>query len=119
MTDDELLELVAKAQGWIDYPTDSIEMGRYWHLDADKAPFGPRKAKNGWNPLTDDAEAFRLAVAFGLDILHDTNSVTVSKYDNLNLRNLYKHIEWIGCESGAATRRAIVGVVAAIGRSME
>ena len=44
---------VAKALGWIDYPTDSIEKGRYWHTDPNKAPWGERISKLHWSPSVD------------------------------------------------------------------
>lgn len=47
---------VAKANGWIEYPTDSIEQGAYWHTDSSKAPFGRRVFKEEWNPSTDWAQ---------------------------------------------------------------
>jgi hypothetical protein len=44
--------LVAKAEGYLDYPNDSIERGMYWRVDAAKAPFGPRIAKESYSPST-------------------------------------------------------------------
>lgn len=43
---------VAKARGWIDYPSDSIEQGRYWHTDPARAPFGLRVEKHYFRPST-------------------------------------------------------------------
>lgn len=68
MTDNELIDLAARAQGWIDYPNDSVEHGSHWHLDAARAPFGPRMSKCSWNPLTDDGDRYRLAMALGISI---------------------------------------------------
>lgn len=44
--------MAAKAEGFKDYPSDSIECGKYWHTDPRKAPFGPRVEKSGYNPST-------------------------------------------------------------------
>lgn len=58
MTDKEMLEMAAKAAGidWFDEP--SAIAGKGLHLIS--GPF--------WNPLTDDGDAFRLAVKLGIQI---------------------------------------------------
>lgn len=106
-SDATLLELAARAQGWIDYPEDSIECGGYWHLDEAKAPFGRRIAKDNWNPLAWDGEAFRLAVAMclPLDITDEVSEVRP-------LGILEEH----GPDPLSATRRAIVRAAAEIYR---
>ena len=100
--DKELLELAAKAAG--------IEIAHIELLGDD-----------GWNPLTDDGDALRLAVKLRLDVMTDCpNSVCIEvpigKKDN-----------WITENTGddsfenvlIATRRAIVRAAAEIGRGME
>lgn len=68
---------VAKALGWIDYPTDSIEKGRYWHTDPNKAPWGERISKVGWTPSVDRnqggpiIERERISVWNARDVGHD------------------------------------------------
>jgi Protein of unknown function (DUF2591) len=47
---------VAKAKGWVDFPTDSVEKGLWWHLDRHTAPFGERVYKPYWTPSTDWAQ---------------------------------------------------------------
>ena len=47
---------VAKAQGWVDYPEDSIERGSKWHCDPEKAPFGQVMWKSNFQPSTDWAQ---------------------------------------------------------------
>lgn len=105
LEDRELLDRAARACGWIDYPNDSVEAGEYWHLDPDKAPFGRRLEKRHWCPLTDDGDAFRLAVAMclPLDITDEATEITT-------LGVSCKH----GSDPLAATRRAIVCAAAAI-----
>lgn len=39
---EQIAEKIARSRGWIDYPTDSIECGAYWHTNRKMAPFGPR-----------------------------------------------------------------------------
>lgn len=48
--------LVAKAQGWVDYPEDSIEQGEVWHIEPDKAPFGRILNKSWFRPATNWAQ---------------------------------------------------------------
>jgi len=117
MNDKELLELAAKAQGWIDFPNDPIEAGEHWFEEPQKAPFGIRRRKSSWNPLTADADAFRLAVKLEMDIeitIDQSNDKWVWVY-------LRKHAltESCGNDPYAATRRAIVRTAAQIGRGME
>ena len=47
---------VAKAQGWVDYPEDSIERGSKWHCDPEKAPFGQVMWKSNFQPSTNWAQ---------------------------------------------------------------
>ena len=56
----ELDDAVGKALGWVDYPTDSIERGRVWHLDKDEAPFGRVMYKHDWKPSTDGQQCMNL-----------------------------------------------------------
>lgn len=46
-------EEVARCNGWVDYPTDSVEHGRYWHMDPTKAPFGAICRKEHYAPSRD------------------------------------------------------------------
>lgn len=56
LIDQALNYAVAKAQKWVDYPTDSIEHGTVWHCDPDKAPFGRIMQKRDFSPSTDWAQ---------------------------------------------------------------
>lgn len=126
MEDRELLDFAARAQGWIDYPTDSLEQGDYWHTNKDKAPFGPRFLKDVWNPLEDDGDAFRLQVEFNLEIYHSDNeghSAVFVAYEVKGNDELQYVIEYIddlknlNCKL-KATRRAIVRAAAEIGKKL-
>lgn len=56
LTGDALDYLVAKANGWVNYPTDSIERGQVWHMDAKNAPYGPVTSREAFRPSTDWAQ---------------------------------------------------------------
>jgi hypothetical protein len=99
MTDRELLEAAARAEGHA-YP---------WVLPA-------RGGERPWNPLTDDGDALRLAVKLRLWVGQHEDGVTVS--------DLYARFKVVieedhGTDDLAATRRAIVRAAAEIGRSMK
>ena len=132
MTDQELLELAAKAAG-IEYDVKVLaehKDGRaffgLWLICHDEPYEGQRRY---WNPLTDDGDALRLAVKLGIsfDWVNQAdypNSAqwasspvgliagpdTVSKYG------------WVtnsfGDDPYAATRRAIVRAAAEIGKEL-
>ena len=98
-TDSELLELAANAAGlgwrWF---------GANFCIDKDKdmGTFQP------WNPLTDDGDAFRLAVTLRLDIEHGNEALAVN-----SRKTAYEDTPY------ATTRRAIVLCAAEIGRSLK
>jgi hypothetical protein len=101
MTDRELLEAAAKAAG----------IGCYGWKDGSLMTFQAEP----WNPLTDDGDAFRLAVSLRLCISPPDpylNKVYVSAYGA-------GAVEDCGDDPYAATRRAIVSAAAEIGRSMK
>jgi hypothetical protein len=97
VSDRELLELAAKAAG-----TYYAE-GESWDENA------------GWNPLTDDGDALRLAVKLGLTVsqLMNNREVEVNDYDETVFVN-----EFHEPDPCAATRRAIFHAAAEIGRNM-
>ena len=128
MTDHELLELAAKAAGfgapgsgrtiWTlsEYPKRSGRHGALWNY------VGNMDAAELWNPLADDGDALRLAVALNLDILQEPVS---SKSNAVEVVANIEGIEfqpWAWeCRAPdpcAATRRAIVRAAAEIGKSM-
>ena len=88
MTDRELLDAAAKAAG--------IEL-----TGSDRAAW-VNGSSYGWNPLTDDGDALRLAVKLRLD---------VAWYERNPLE--------LDVDPYAATRRAIVRAAAEIGRAMK
>ena len=119
MTDEELLELAAKAAG-SDFSSKLIPevQGKR------KGPFilkGSRWVQ--WNPLTDDGDALRLAVRLYLDI---NQFPATDGY--VGMIEIWRngdgdpaHVEYVkaGDDRLIATRRAIVCVAAEIGRNMK
>ena len=108
-TDKELLELAAKAAG-IDGSVDD-EFGCGMWLRGKRNPDNSRY----WSPLTDDGDAFRLAVKLGLDVdCSWTNQATV-----FSLKQEREAVlEPWGEDRNVAARRAITRAAAAIGESM-
>lgn len=105
--DRKLLELAAKASGlpigkWVGLREWSDEPNlEGFYLDGDN-----------WNPLTDDGDAFRLAVKLGIGLGFEQE--TVSAYQHYPHDDYF--VEYIDeQEPAAATRRAIVRAAAAIG----
>lgn len=127
MNDRELLELAAQAY-WGNEIDDvcSIEWSEkdqaiaYTH--ADNQDHNGQDRNFLWNPLTDDGDAFRLAVKLRLDVL----------FDGFDCPNAYVEVvaneptdmqpwaaESMKADPYAATRRAIVRAAAAISESKE
>ena len=107
MTDQELLELAAKAAG----------------IEINKSPSRLLLARFGvtgwveWNPLTDDGDALRLAVKLEMDL-----ELTKDQLDDRSVWvYLGRYVLTEGCRNDpyAATRRAIVRAAAEIGKTME
>jgi len=113
MTDRELLEVAAKAAG----------IDAEWHSD-DDADFyaehegmflkGARSPDNNkyWNPLTDDADALRLAVKLRLVLFLEIPRIGIGP--RMDGPEVYLDE---GEDEYAATRRAIVRAAAEIGRN--
>ena len=104
MNDRELLELAAKAIGQVYVDGESWDEGA------------------GWNPLTDDGDALRLAVSLNLSVKHG-----VDIWDDTQKMSAYAYFgdfgecffEERGSDPYAASRLAIVRAAAAIGEKME
>lgn len=111
-SDRELLELAAKAAGYV--PDGSFGSG-ILVLDGDRAM--------GFCPLTDDGDALRLAVRLGIDVLFTAEDVEAVATQHAKAIDGEMLSPW-ACESWtlqkqdpyAATRRAITRAAASIGR---
>ncbi len=105
-TDRELLEFAAKAAGrhiaWWEGATP--------YFRPDDLPSGVP-----WRPLTDDADALRLAVKLGLHVDIADSSLSVYFWIDELCDSADEDFNDDAC---AATRRAIVRAAAEIGRSM-
>ena len=117
MNDRELLELAAKAAGVDLHP---IHIKNVTEQGDDRfIGYMTNKPGNGWfAPLTDDGDAFRLAVKLNLivgssDIRFGTHQVFAKTIDTIG------EFVLAGSDPYAATRRAIVRAAAEIGRGMK
>ena len=100
-TDKELLELAAKAAGYGCFEGHAKQM-----------------IESGWNPLTDDGDALRLAVKLRFKI--DIRAVYINVEPYVFNEDANSTTEYFGdneSERSIATRRAIVRAAAAIGES--
>jgi hypothetical protein len=91
MSDDELTKLAAEAFGIDEYES------QFW----------------GFDPLNEDADAFRLAVKLKISVKFNSNFVGTLHEDIIGCAEFYF------TDPYAATRRAIVRAAAEIGRGME
>lgn len=108
-TDRELLELAAKAAGY------RVKRGCGERLIVwiEDAPFA-------WDPLTDDGDALRLAVALHLFVIVEGDQSDDPKRRTLvGHRSIGSKCQDHGKDPYAATRRAIVRAAAAIGEAMQ
>lgn len=113
MTDKELIELAAKAIGVCDH-------GEWF--DSDDGQYFVVGSKL-FDPLNDDGDALRLAVALRIDVSHDEVGMKSSVY----ARTVFNDETHIGLseifddegERLERTRRAITRAAAQIGKEME
>jgi hypothetical protein len=106
MIDKELLELAAKAAGY-----------KHEVTPLDPEPYRPAYW-SGWNPLTDDGDALRLAVKLGMNIYSGYSKMIAELTPDGDCRAIHESVER-GIDSYAATRRAIVRAAAEIGKEMQ
>ena len=109
MSDRELLELAAKAAGYV------IELDMNWGTGG--MPFF-RMSGNKWNPLADDGDALRLAVKLRIGFVASTeqqpeDAIVLYQIGDVPYRSVVHHK---GDELNA-TRRAIVRAGAEIGKA--
>ena len=111
MTDRELLELAAKAAGYIVAPGQQYEDGGLLAHD------GSRPVR--FSPLTDDGDALRLAVALGLRVESRLDGQAYVWLGERLLWNEFALDHTSVCERTLALCRAITRAAAEIGRAME
>jgi hypothetical protein len=100
MTDRELLERAAKAAG-IDVICGHDELGLY-----------PGGMVGPWNPLTDDGDAFRLAVKLGMIV--EVNIGRLEPFTRVSVEPFGDFEEEHRGHAEHATRRCIVRAAAAM-----
>lgn len=119
MTDREMLELAAKAAGLKFFIDGYDEILQEPAIEEDGFPVL-------WNPLTDDGDALRLAVALGIEFKKPSRSRSVGRVvqawfnpDGNPNRSAISHISvTVDGDKLSATRRAITMAAAEIGKSM-
>lgn len=118
-TDRELLELAAKAAGWEYQSAGKIDIEQK-DLDGWIDPAsGDVHWRDLWNPLTNDGDALRLAVACKLTVCTDGDA-TVSACEAFKPETGAFATQSVSkcADKNAATRRAIVRAAAEIGEGM-
>ena len=110
MTDKELLELAAKAAGYVSHGYGEL-CGGSPSLYLQEADF-----TGIWSPLTDDGDALRLAVKLKLQISLGNRHVSV--FDEAGFINFQTEV-LAHRGDDAATRRAITRAAAEIGKAMK
>lgn len=86
ISEDELTLLrdkAARAQGWINFPNDSVELGSKWHTEAVKAPFGYSFYKSHWKPESDYEAALILATSLKIMIDPRSHTVVCAAWDGM------------------------------------
>lgn len=106
MIDKELLPLAAKDIGHQHRWSDSYHHGE---MRSEILVLPSEGVWFGWDPLTDDGDALRLAVKLGLDLSFEVDNVVFANGTCS---------EFLRSDYFAATRRAIVRAAAEIGRAM-
>ena len=115
MTDKELLELAAKAAGMQIFVWGKKGYENYCIKNNDGTP------GNRWNPLTDDGDAFRLAVKLNMSICRPVDGDSLPHYGTYAISHCQK-IDLKELDKGdplAATRRAITRAAAEIGKTLD
>lgn len=107
MTDRELLEKAARAAG-LRVIVDGDRL-------ANPHPMYEEKPGTTWNPIEDDGDALRLAVACGLTVCTDgATTVSVCDYQIQGGVFVTQRLDECDGDKDAATRRAIVRAAAAM-----
>lgn len=114
ITDRELLELAAKAAGYVTKVESGIVFVRRYRI--------PKIDWKEWNPLDDDGDALRLAVKLEMEIYHAFDDVLNVYVSYPMARGPTHRIAYVfephGKDPIAATRRAIVRAASKIERNM-
>lgn len=66
VSDEELDLALGHAQGWVTYPTDSVEKGGVFHIEPEKAPFGKTLKVQDYQPTKDWDTILTLMTDYGI-----------------------------------------------------
>jgi len=111
MDDRELLEMAAKAAGYVvRWYDDTLAYGPTFGIEVEP---GNPCGFDPWNPLTDDGDALRLATKLRIG-LHWCSTGRVYAYADGDVEEFESTME----EPDSSVRRAIVRAAAEIGRAM-
>lgn len=114
MNDKELLVMAAKAAGLEIAGPVEWYVPQHGHYDGGFVVGNDKGGDSLWNPLTDDADALRLAVKLGISIIQSGATRVCESADGTYLSD---EVDSEG-DGLAATRRAIVRAAAEIGKAM-
>lgn len=116
MKDRELLELAAKSAGMpvlaegMEWPQEKV--GWFFNQVGTNPPALYGRASNGvWAPITDDADAFRLAIKLKINIQFSGSRYSVSQRQVFDVCCLYEHVD-----HAEDIRRSIVMAAAEIAK---
>ena len=121
-TDRELLELAAKAAGYVIQGEAEKMVAQCDHFFGGFVILNENGGSSLWNPLTDNGNALQLEV--DLDIEHSFHDDGVNDGVNAGVWSCEPGKKWddpipYGRDKAAAARRAIVRAAAAIGEGMK
>lgn len=112
MDDRELLEMAAKAAGYVvRWYDDTLAYGPTFGIEVEP---GNPCGFDPWNPLTDDGDALRLAAGLCLNVLSSEACVVVEDEKGVECIEYFYGPE----DYTSGWRRAIVRAAAEIGRAM-
>lgn len=118
MTDRQLLELAAKAAGLevIKHCQEARDKAGYGHVGLYVKSNQGELISTGWNPLTDDDHALRLAVNLRIDVQHWDGPERISaEHPDLPINSITLEVEG---DAMTICRRVITRAAAEIGRAM-
>lgn len=113
MNDRELLELAAKAAGYVIEGDADRLVAQPGHFAGGFSILNDRGGSSLWNPLYDDGDALRLAVKLLFEIDFGLGSIAIRHSTGIKIIEAYNDDPY------AATRRAIVRAAAEIGKKMK
>jgi len=110
MTDRELLELAAKAGGLDAVWDNQVREHAIYNHDG--------VLIDGWDPLTDDGDALRLAVKLGIGLRHRAKDSSIYPPCIRVFTDSFDTTTIVESDPCTATRRAITRAAAEIGKGM-